>query len=80
MKVAIMIATVVCIIIIVTIIGINYYLQNQAVIDEPWVGLTCDGMLDFSASEEHQDLDMEQHAEFHSYYYDNCSDTELGKP
>ncbi|MEE9339532.1 MAG: hypothetical protein V3U87_15775 [Methylococcaceae bacterium] len=79
MKVAIMIATVVCII-IVTIIGINYYLQNQAVIDEPWVGLTCDGMLDFSATEEHQGLTMDQHMEFHNHYYDNCSDTELGKP
>ena len=74
-----MIATVVCII-IVTIIGINYYLQNQAVIDEPWVGLTCDGMLDFSATEEHQGLTMDQHMEFHNHYYDNCSDTELGKP
>ena len=65
---------------IVTILGADYYIQNQTVGGEPWLGLNCDEMLDFSASEEHQDLTMDQHMEFHQYYYDHCSETELGKP
>jgi len=65
---------------IVAILGADYYIQNQTVGGEPWFGLNCDEMLDFSASEEHQDLTMDQHMEFHQYYYDHCSETELEKP
>ncbi len=68
---------------IVVIIGGNYFVQNQTTeMDEtkPWLGLSCDEMLDFSASDQHQDITMEQHMEFHQYYYDRCSDTEFGKP
>jgi hypothetical protein len=80
MRIAIIIAIVVGIWIMVAIVVGYQYIQNQIVIDQPWVGLTCDGMLDFSATDEHQGLTMEQHMEFHNHYYDNCSDTELGKP
>ncbi len=68
---------------IVVIIGGNYFVQNQTTeMDEtkPWLGLSCDEMLDFSASDQHQDITMDQHMEFHQYYYDHCSETELGKP
>jgi hypothetical protein len=67
---------------IVTIIGRNHFIQNQTTeIDEtkPWLGLSCDGMLDFSGSDEHQDLTMDQHMEFHNYYFDHCTEIEVGK-
>jgi len=39
--------------------------------------LNCDEMLDFSASDQHQDLTMDQHMKFHEYYINHCSDTEI---
>jgi len=65
---------------IVAIIGGNYSVLNQ--INEmneakPWTGLNCDEMLDFSASDEHQDLTTDQHMEFHQYYFDHCSESEI---
>ncbi len=83
MKPIIIIAIAVSLVVIVVIIGGSYFIQNQTTeMDEtkPWLGLNCDEMLDFSASEQHQDITMEQHMEFHNYYYDHCSDTELAKP
>ncbi len=47
---------------------------------EPWIGLDCDEMLDFTMSPEHQNITMDQHMEFHQYYFEHCSETELGKP
>ncbi len=67
---------------LVAIIAGNFSGQDQtSTMDEtkPWVGLSCDGMLDFSASPEHQDLTPDQHMEFHGYYFDNCSETD-GEP
>ncbi len=80
MKYIIIIAIVVGIGAIVAILSVDYYIQNQTLGAKPWIGLSCDEMLDFSASEEHQDLAMDQHMEFHNYYYDRCSETELAKP
>ncbi len=68
---------------LVAVIAGNFSGQDQtSVMDEtkPWVGLDCDKMLDFSASDEHQDLTMDQHMEFHNYYFDHCSGTESGEP
>ena len=72
MKPVIIIAVAIVIGSIVAIVGSDYYVQNQTVGGEPWFGLNCDEMLDFSASEEHQDLTMDQHMEFHQYYFDIC--------
>ncbi len=71
---------------LVAIISGNFSDQSQTTgsmeMDEtnPWIGLNCDKMLDFSASEEHQDLAEDQHMEFHDYYLDNCSETESTIP
>ena len=80
MKPIIIIAVAVGLVAIVAIIGGNYSVLNQ--INEMneaklWTGLSCDGMLDFSASDQHQDLTMNQHMKFHEYYIDHCSDTEI---
>ena len=58
---------------IMAIIAGDYSNQDEA----PWDGLNCDEMLDFSASDEHQDLTMDQHMKFHEYYINHCSDTEI---
>ncbi len=66
---------------LVSVITSNFSVQNQtSAMDEtkPWLGLSCDAMLDFSASEEHQNITPDQHMEFHEYYFDNCS--ENGQP
>ena len=68
---------------IVAILGGNYFVQNQITeMDEtkPWLGLSCDEMLDFSASDQHQDITMDQHMEFHQYYFDHCSEIEDAIP
>ena len=68
---------------LVAVIAGNFSVQDQtSAMDEtkPWLGLSCDAMLDFSASEKHQDLTPDQHMEFHGYYFDNCSGTESGQP
>ena len=83
MKSIMIIAIAIGLIAIVAIIGGNYFVQNQTAEMyeiKPWLGLNCDKMLDFSASKQHQDMTMDQHMEFHQYYYDHCSETELGKP
>jgi len=51
-------------------------------IDEtkPWLGLSCDEMLDFSASDKHQDITPDLHMEFHEYYFDNCSEIKFEMP
>ncbi len=67
---------------VVIMVG-NYFVQNQTTgMDEtkPWLGLSCDEMLDFSASEQHQNITMDQHMEFHQYYFDHCSEIEDAMP
>jgi hypothetical protein len=34
--------------------------------------MTCDQMLDFSGSDEHEEFSIDEHMEFHNFYYDNC--------
>ena len=75
MKPIIIIAVAVGLGAIIAIIGGNYFVQNQIADAEPWVELDCDEMLDFSGTDEHQELTMDQHMEFHQYYYDRCSET-----
>jgi hypothetical protein len=58
---------------IMAIIAGEYSNQDET----PWDGLNCDEMLDFSASDQHQDLTMDQHMKFHEYYINHCSDTEI---
>ena len=68
---------------LVAVMAGNFSVQDQtSSIDEtkPWLGLSCDAMLDFSASDEHQVLTTDQHMEFHGHYFDNCSETEYGQP
>ncbi len=68
---------------LVVIIAGNYFVQNQTTeMDEtkPWLGLNCDEMLDFSASVQHQNITMDQHMEFHQYYFDHCSEIEDAIP
>ena len=82
MKPIIIIAVAVGLGAIVAIISGNYFVQNQTTeIDEtkPWLGLSCDEMLDFSAIDKHQDLTTDQHMEFHNYYFGQCSEIEVGK-
>ena len=79
MKPIIVIAIAVGLVTIVTILGGTYFTQNQITeMDEtkPWLGMSCDEMLDFSASDKHQDITMDQHMEFHQYYFDHCSEIE----
>ena len=47
---------------------------------EPWSGLNCDEMLDFSGSDEHDLMNESMHLEFHDHYMDNCSDIEFEEP
>jgi len=58
---------------ILAIIAGDYSNQDET----PWGGLNCDEMLNFSASDQHQDLTMDQHMKFHEYYINQCSDTEI---
>ena len=79
MKPIIVIAIAVGLVTIVAILGGTYFTQNQITeMDEtkPWLGMSCDEMLDFSASDQHQDITMDQHMEFHQYYFDHCSEIE----
>ena len=63
--------------IVVIAVGlITGYFVYAATQDNPWNGLSCEEQLDFSMSPEHQNLTMDQHMEFHSYYFDHCSETE----
>jgi hypothetical protein len=86
MKPIIIIAVAVGLGAIIVIIGGNYSVQNQTTgfmgmnDVKPWVGLGCDEMIDFSGSDEHHLMGNSMHMEFHSYYFDHCSETELGKP
>ena len=79
-KSIIMIALVVGLVAIVAVIGSSYYLQNQTSgfmgmgDAKPWIGLNCDGMLDFSASEMHDLMHDSMHMEFHQHYISNCSE------
>ena len=74
------------IIIIVLALGLvvaslaGYSIQNQdtGMHDaKPWLGLSCENMLDFSASDEHSLMEDSMHVEFHEHYISNCSDTEI---
>jgi len=58
-----------------SIIGYFGYAASQ---DNPWDGLSCDEMIDFTMSPEHQDLTMEQHIEFHKDY-DPCIQNPKGR-
>jgi len=49
--------------IVLVVFVANYYFFSN-----PWDGLTCDEMIDFSATPEHQVLTMDQHMEFHKAY------------
>ncbi len=86
MKPVIIIAIAVGLGAIVVIIGGNYSVQNQTSgfmgMDDvkPWFGLSCDEMIDFSGLDEHHSMDNSAHMEFHQYYFEHCSETELGKP
>ncbi len=65
--------------VVASLAGYSILNQDTGMNDaEPWVGLSCDEMLDFSASDGHQLLTNDQHMEFHNYYFDRCS--ESGKP
>ena len=39
----------------------------------PWFGMNCDEMLDFSASDHHDTMHDSMHLEFHEYYLQQCS-------
>ena len=41
---------------------------------EPWYGLDCNEMLDFSGAAEHDLMGDSMHMEFHQYFTDNCID------
>ena len=71
---------------LVAILAGNFSDQSQTTdsmeTDEtkPWLGLNCDEMLDFTASDKHQDITPDHHMEFHEYYFDQCSETESEIP
>ncbi len=68
---------------LVAVMAGNFSDQDQtSAMDEtkPWLGMSCDEMLDFSASDQHQDITMDQHMEFHQYYFDHCSEIEDAVP
>jgi len=56
-----LIASILLIVLVVPIV--NYYFFSN-----PWDGMTCDEMIDFSGTPEHQELTMDQHMEFHKGY------------
>jgi len=58
---------------ILAIIAGDYSNQDET----PWGELNCDEMLDFSGSDQHQNLTMDQHMKFHEHYINQCSDTEI---
>ncbi len=47
------------------IIGYYGYATTQS---NPWDGLSCDEMIDYTQTPEHLELTMEEHMEFHKYY------------
>lgn len=55
------IVSILTIVLVVSIV--DYYFFS-----DPWDGMTCDEMIDYSATPEHQALTMDQHMEFHKYY------------
>ena len=58
----------VIIIILIIVLGFpvaQYYIFDNS---QPWDGLSCEEMLDFTMTPEHQDLTMEQHTAFHKDY------------
>ncbi len=40
---------------------------------KPWFGKSCDEMLDFSGSEQHNLMQDSMHIEFHEHYLQQCS-------
>jgi len=38
----------------------------------PWVGMSCDEMLDFSGTEQHDMMYDSMHIEFHEHYMQQC--------
>jgi len=47
---------------------------------ESWSVMNCNGMLDFSGTEEHDWMGDAMHIEFHEYFLDNCSDMKMEEP
>ena len=39
--------------------------------------MTCSQMLDFSTTDEHEDFTIEEHMEFHNFYYDKCNNEDI---
>ena len=37
-----------------------------------WIGMTCDGMIDFSGTSKHHNMQSAGHNAFHKYYADEC--------
>ncbi len=56
------------IIVIILIIALGIPIANYYFFSDPWDGMTCDEMIDYSGTPEHGELTMDQHMEFHKYY------------
>ena len=50
--------------------------ERMIVTTTPWSGMSCDGMLDYSATDEHHMMHDDMHMEFHQYYFEQCPDIE----
>ena len=60
-------------VIVVIAAGLMISSDKMSVV-EPWSGMDCNEMLDFSGMAEHNLMDDTMHLEFHEHYLDNCSD------
>ena len=65
----------ICVLFTIVVAGLAI---SQEIVDvKPWVGLDCNEMLDFSASEVHSVMDIDKHIEFHTHFLKNCSDMKM---
>ena len=68
---------IILIIAVIVAVAAGLAISQETVDAKPWVGLDCNEMLDFSASEEHTSMDIDMHIEFHTHFIENCSDMKM---
>ena len=57
---------------ILTLVLVLMFVDEQQY--EPvWIGMTCDGMIDWSGTSEHHNMQSAGHNAFHQYYADECN-------
>lgn len=57
---------------ILALVTLGFVLDEQKY-DAVWIGMTCDGMIDWSGTSDHHNMQNAGHNAFHKYYADECN-------